>query len=429
MNISVKGGQILSGEILPSGSKNSAVAVIPATILFDKKVILKNIPNITDVDKILSIMSKLGSKYNWNKEEGILEIDNSKLTLLDLGPDDLGKIRGTSLFWGPILSRFNKINFSGIPSGCTLGYRTLEPHFQAFEDLGVKIKQRGSTVEMTTNGDIANEIWLKEMSPTTTENVLMYLASSKAKIEIIGAASEPQVQDLCNLLVKSGVKISGIGSSILEVEGTGSFSSFEHEILSDHYEIATFIALVVATKGKIVIKKAIPDLFKQISWYFSKLGVDIKYDGDTAIVEAPERLLIKEDPEKKYLSIKAQPWPGLPVDILPLFIPLALAAEKGQTLFHNWMYDSGLFWTNQLRKLGANILMCDPHRVIVTAGNKLHGAEMEAPYIIRATVAMVMAAMIAEGESTIINADALYRGHPDFAEKLSSLGASIKEIK
>ena len=429
MNISVKGGQVLKGEITPSGSKNSAVTVIPATILFDKKVVLRNIPNITDVDKILSIMSKLGSKYDWKKEEGILEIDNSNLSLLDLGPDDLGKIRGTSLFWGPILSRFKKINFSGIPSGCTLGYRTLEPHFQAFEDLGVNIKQRGSTVEMVSNGEHINEIWLKEMSPTTTENVLMYLASKEGKTKIIGAASEPQVQDLCNLLIKSGVKISGIGSSILEVEGTNSYSSFDHEILSDHYEIATFIALVVATKGKIVVKKAIPELFKQISWYFSKLGVEINYSGDTATVEAPERLLIKEDPEKRYLSIKAQPWPGLPVDILPLFIPLALSAEKGQALFHNWMYDSGLFWTNELKKLGANILMCDPHRVIVTAGNKLHGAEMQAPYIIRATVAMVMAAMIAEGESTIVNADALYRGHPDFAEKLSNLGASIREIK
>ncbi|MBU2036036.1 UDP-N-acetylglucosamine 1-carboxyvinyltransferase, partial [Patescibacteria group bacterium] len=226
MNISVKGGQVLSGEITPSGSKNSAVAVIPATILFDKKVILRNIPNITDVDKVLNIMSKLGSKYNWNKNEGTLEIDNSKLTLLNLGPDDLGKIRGTSLFWGPILSRFKKINFSGIPSGCTLGYRTLEPHFQAFEDLGVNIKQRGSTVEMLANGDVANEIWLKEMSPTTTENALMFLASKEGKTKIVGAASEPQVQDLCNLLVESGVKITGIGSSVLEVEGTNSFSSF-----------------------------------------------------------------------------------------------------------------------------------------------------------------------------------------------------------
>lgn len=429
MNISVKGGQVLKGEITPSGSKNSAVTVIPATILFDKKVTLKNIPNITDVDKILNIMSKLGSKYNWKKKDGILEIDNSNLSLLDLGPDDLGKIRGTSLFWGPILSRFKKINFSGIPSGCSLGYRTLEPHFQAFEDLGVNIKQRGSTVEMVSNGRQESEIWLKEMSPTTTENVLMFLSSRESKTKVVGAASEPQVQDLCSLLVKSGVKISGIGSSILEIEGTNSYSSFDHEILSDHYEIATFIALIVATKGEIVIKKAIPELFRQISWYFSKLGVEINYSGETANVEAPKRLLIKEDPEKRYLSIKAQPWPGLPVDILPLFIPLALSAEKGQALFHNWMYDSGLFWTNELKKLGANILMCDPHRVIVTAGNKLHGAEMQAPYIIRATVALVMAAMIAEGESTIINADALYRGHPDFAEKLSSLGASIREIK
>jgi len=429
MNIRVKGGQVLSGEIMPSGSKNSAVAVIPATILFDKKVTLKNIPDITDVEKIVKIMLKLGSKIEWLKEEGILIIDNSNLSILDLGPEDLGKIRGTSLFWGPILARFKKINFTGVPSGCSLGYRTLEPHFQAFEDLGVDIKQKGATVEMFSNGHRPKELWLKEMSPTTTENALMYISSLKEKIRIIGAASEPQVQDLCNLLIKAGVKISGVGSSILEVQGTDSFSTFEHEIFSDHYEIATFIALAAATKGTIKVGKSVPELFKQIAWYFSKFGVEIKYKGETAEVAAPKRLLIEEDPEKRYLSIKAQPWPGLPVDILPLFIPFALAAEKGQVLFHNWMYDSGLFWTDQLQRLGANILMCDPHRVIVTAGNKLHGAEMEAPYIIRAVVAMLMAAMIADGESTILNADALYRGHPDFANKLSSLGASIEEIE
>lgn len=429
MNIRVKGGQVLSGEILPSGSKNSAVALIPSTILFDRKVILKNIPDITDVEKILKIMSKLGSNMDWDKDSGTLKIDNSKLTLKNLGPEDLGKIRGTSLLWGPILGRFGKINFTGLPSGCTLGYRTLEPHFQAFDDLGVDIKQKGSTVEMVSNNIKTKEIWLKEMSPTTTENVLMYVSSLDRKTKIVGAASEPQVQDLCAFLKRSGVKISGVGSSVLEVEGTKNFSSLEYEIFSDHYEIATFIALAVATKGKIVVKKAIPELFKQILWYFSKFGVEIKYDKDTAIVESPKRLLINEDLEKGYLFIKAQPWPGLPVDILPLFIPFAMAAEKGQVLFHNWMYDSGLFWTSQFQKMGANILMCDPHRVIVTAGKKLYGAKMEAPYIIRATVSMLMAAMIAEGESTIFNADALYRGHPEFANKLSGLGASIEEIK
>jgi UDP-N-acetylglucosamine 1-carboxyvinyltransferase len=374
-------------------------------------------------------LKKLESKINWDKEHNVLEIDNSDLTIKNLGPDDLGKIRGTSVLWGPILARFKQLKFSGLPGGCTLGYRTLEPHYQVLEDFGVNIKQRGSTVEMSSNGMKASEVWLKEMSPTATENALMLAASFKGKSKIIGSASEPQVQDLCLFLEKSGVKISGIGSSILEIEGTDTFMPITHELFSDHYEIATFIALAASTGGDLVVKKAIPELFTQINWYFSKFGVKVLYEGDNAIIKSSKKLIIKEDPEKRYLSIKAQPWPGLPVDILPLFIPFALSAEKGQVLFHNWMYDSGLFWTTELQKLGANIIMCDPHRVMITAGNKLKGAVMEAPYIIRAAVALVMAAMISEGESIIVNADALYRGHPDFAKKLSRLGASIEEIK
>lgn len=428
MNIKVKGGKALSGEVTPSGSKNSAVACIPASILFKGKIVLENIPDITDVGKLINILEKLNSKINWDKENCRIEIDNSDLELKNLKPEELGKIRGTAVLWGPILARFGKISFEGLPGGCTLGYRTLEPHYQVLEDLGVNIKQRGTNIEMHMGNKRDSDIWLKEMSPTATENAIMYSCLKGGKTKLVGAASEPQVQDLCNLLIKAGAKIDGVGSSIINIEGVDDLGFVSHKLLSDHYEIATYIALSSATNGTVRVQNALPEIFKQIAWYFSKFGIEILYEGDTAIVDSSRKIQICEDPEKGYLSIKAQPWPGLPVDILPLFIPLALAAKKGQVLFHNWMYDSGLFWTDQLVKLGANLTMCDPHRVLVTAGAKLKAAEMNAPYIIRATVALLMAALIAEGESTIYNADALYRGHPDFSNKLRHLGLDIKEL-
>lgn len=429
MNIKVKGGQVLSGEITPSGSKNSAVALIPATLLFDEKVILQNVPDITDVQKLVGIMTSLGSKINWNKEAKTMEIDNSMVSPKNLGPEELGKIRGTSLLWGPMLARFGKVDFTGLPGGCTLGYRSLDPHFEAFSDLNVKIDEKNASIKMNSVNAKAGEIWLKEMSPTVTENMITFASSIKGKTRIIGAASEPQVQDLCALMINAGVNISGVGSSVLEIEGGVKVKGLSHKILSDHYEIATFLALAAATGGDIKIHDALPSLFKQIVWVFSKFGVDIKYEGETAIIEKGTRIIIKEDEERGLLSIKAQPWPALPVDILPLFIPLSLAAEKGQVLFHNWMYDAGLFWTSELTKMGANIVMCDPHRVLVTAGRKLTGAILEAPYIIRAVVALIMSAMIAEGESEILNAETLYRGHQDFSQKLVSLGAKVEEIK
>jgi UDP-N-acetylglucosamine 1-carboxyvinyltransferase len=428
VNIKISGGQVLSGEITPSGSKNSAVAILPATILYKGRVVLENVPNITDVQKLVTILKKLGSTIEWNVEESVMSIDNTNLSFTNLKPEDLGNIRGTSLLWGPMLARFGKIDFTGLPGGCTLGFRTLEPHYQALRDLGVMVTEDNAKVKMDASSAEANTIWLQEMSPTVTENVIMFATSLSGTTKIVGSASEPQVQDLCQMLVESGVKIDGIGSSILEVSGTDHLNLVTHKIFSDHYEIATFIALAAATGGELRINDAMPDLMIGINRVFAKFGVNVKYDGTTAVIEKNQKIKIIEDEGRGILTVRAQPWPALPVDTLPLFIPLALAANGGQVLFHNWMYDAGLFWTSELLKLGANVLVCDPHRVIVNADKKLSGANLEAPYIIRAVVALIMSAMIANGESIITNTDALYRGHPDFAKKLQSLGAIIEEI-
>ncbi|OGM13552.1 hypothetical protein A3A76_03490 [Candidatus Woesebacteria bacterium RIFCSPLOWO2_01_FULL_39_23] len=429
MDISIKGGQKLQGEITPSGSKNSSVAIIPSTLMFDKPVVLQNIPEITDVTKLVSIMEKLGSRIKWDKEKREMEIDNSDISFSGVSRDDWNTMRGTSLLWGPMLARLKKVEFGGIPGGCTLGYRTLVPHYNAFRSMGVKIIDNDTGIKMNAEEAKPAEFWLSEMSPTATENAIMLATSLNGVTKIIGAASEPQVQDLCYFLNQAGADIHGVGSSVITVGGGKYLAPMKYSIFSDHYEIATFLSMGAVTGGEVKVLNAHPELFVKINEVFKNFGVAIKYDGNSAIVEAGQKIKIACEEGRNLLTIKAQPWPGLPVDMLPLFIPLAMAANSGQVLFHNWMYDAGLFWTSELTKLGATIIMADPHRIVVISGGKLIGDVLEAPYIIRATVAMVMACMICEEESTILNADALYRGHPYFAENLQKLGAKVTELK
>lgn len=427
MNIKVQGGQVLSGEVYPSGSKNSAVHVIPSTLLIKGKTILKNVPDISDVERLVKIMQKLGSVINWDKEKDILEIDNTHLSFDQLTHEDLGNMKGVSLLWGGLLSRFEKVDFEELPGGCTLGLRSLEPIYKVFKDFGVDIVETEKGVKMYLSQKDTNEIWLTEMSPTATTNLVMLAVSRRGKTRLVGVASEPQCQDVCNFLRSCGAKITGIGSSILEIEGGYPLSAVGYTLLPDHYEITTFLALGAVTGGQIKVHNAIPEHFKMIANEFGKFNIKIEYDGNIAVVGANQEIRITGNFKDKTNLIRPQPWPALPVDLLPMFVPLALASPTGYILFHNWMYESGLYWTSELTKLGAEIIMADPHRVIVMGGRKLKGAEIEAPYIIRAVVSYVMAAMIAEGETTILNADALYRGHPHFSENLKKLGAVIEE--
>ena len=429
MDIVVEGRQTLSGEVIPSGSKNSAVAIIPATVLFDKPVKLRNIPDITDVTRLVEILESFGSHITWNKNTCELDIDNSDLAFDKLDSESLGKMRGSSLLWGPMLGRFGKVNFGQLPGGCTLGFRTLTPHYKAFADLGVTVRSQLNGVVMDASRAASGNVWLSEMSPTATENCVALAVKLPGYTRIIGAASEPQVQDLCKFLISAGAKIKGVGSNVLEVEGVKHLNPVKHAIYSDHYEITTFLAMGAVTGGEIRVRNAMPELFGYINQVFAKFGVVISYEKDTAVVAKGQKIRFDYEEGRNLMAVKAQPWPGLPVDVLPLFIPMALAAPGGSVLFHNWMYEAGLFWTSELTKLGANIVMCDPHRVIVLAdGQRLKGAKMEAPYIIRATVALLLAAMISSGQSQITNGDALYRGHPHFAENLKKLGASVSEL-
>ena len=430
MNIKVKGKQKLTGDIYPSGSKNSAVHVIPATLLISGKATLSNIPDVSDVDKLVKVLVNLGSKIEWVKEKGEMTIDNTTLNYEKLTQDDLNTMKGSALLWGGLLGRFRKLDVSQLPGGCTLGIRPFEPFFKSFRDLGIKISDFGKGVVMDASKAHSGSIWMSEMAVSVTSTLVMIAVSLQGKTKITGTASEPQVQDVCNFLNKCGAKITGIGTGVIEVEGGYSLSGTKYELLHDHYEIATFLAMGAATGGEVRVHNSHPELFPMINYEFSKFNIGIEYNGNTAIIPANQDIKFTGSFEKKTNVVRAQPWPGLPVDLLPIFVPLALVSKSGYMMYHNWMYESGLFWTSELVKLGAEIIMCDPHRILVMAGSKkLKGASLEAPYIIRAVVAMVMASMISEGESTILNADALYRGHPHFSENLTKLGASIEEIR
>lgn len=429
MDIKVKGKQTLSGTVNASGYKNSAVCLIPASLLFDKPVSYSNVPDISDVDKLVAVLTKLGSKIDRDKKKELITIDNSKVRFDELNREDLGNMKGISLLWGPMLARFGKVVFEELPGGCTLGFRTLTPHYKAFADLGVKVCEDKRSARMDATKARGHEIFLTEMSPTATENAIMLAIGLKGMTKIVGAASEPQVQDLCNFLVSCGARIAGIASSILSIEGGVQLIPNEHKIISDDHEVATFLAMGALTGGKIRVNNVSKWTFEPIRRTFESFGVKIFYEKDSAIVENNQNILPEIEKGRGYLLVKPRQWPGLMVDNLPIFIPLALAAKEGQFMFHNWMYEGGLFWVSELQKLGANIIIADPHRVIVTSGQKLSADIMEAPYIIRAVVAMVMSAMIAEGETTIRNAESLYRGHPHFADNLRKLGAKIEEVK
>ncbi len=431
MNLKIQGGVKLKGEITPSGRKNSAVALIPASILFDKPVTFSNVPDITDIDRLVKILTDMGSKITWDKPAKTITLDHSQLKYDPLDKSDLQGtsskgIRGTTLLWGPLLAKFKKAESAEQPAGCTLGARPIDAHYIAFQDLGVVITEQNHQIILDgTNAKAAN-IWLLEASPTATENAICLAVSLPGTTTITHAATEPNVQQLCIWLNSCGADITGIGSNVLTINGGKPLTPAPCEIIPDLEEIATFLALAAATGGEIKIHHAAPQYFTGINREFAKFGIGIIYEGDTAMIAANQKPVITKT--KSAMVVRAQPWPGLPVDMLPLFIPLALAAPSGQALFHNWMYEAGLFWTSELLKLGANITMCDPHRVIVTGGNQLTGTEMDAPYIIRATISLVMSAMIASGESIIKNADAVLRAHPNFVANLKSLGAQIEEV-
>jgi UDP-N-acetylglucosamine 1-carboxyvinyltransferase len=425
----VRGGNKLKGEITPAGNKNAALPILCATLLTDETVTLRNFPDLLDVHKLVDLLISLGSDIDWDRENKVIKINNSNLRK-EFGEEGfpLG-MRGAVLLLGPLAVRMDKIEVKSEIGGCSLGIRELDPHIDILKSLGAKVKTNRHLTIDTSDGLKGGSIWLDYMSVTTTENFLMAATMAEGKSSLTNAASEPHVQDLCNFLIQMGAKINGVGSCKVEVEGVEELHGTNFTISSDHHEITTLLALGAMTRGDVRVTNAEPEFFPLIARSFEKLGVNIKYEGDTAIVNGKQDLKVLEPYTKNLLQkIEAAPWPYFPADLLPLMIALSVKAD-GSIMFWNKLYEGGFFWIPEIVKFGAQVVMCDPHRVIVFGNRPLKAATVNAPDIIRATVALLMVALTIDGESRINNADSIKRAHPNFIENLNKLGADIEWIE
>ncbi len=429
MDIKVTGNRKLEGRITPSGNKNAVLPMLCATLLTDEPITLTNVPALTDVAKILDVYSQLNVKVEFNEASQTLRIQNDQVNLDQFNGNLPLGMRASILLLAPMLARFGQLDLDFNIGGCSLGIRDVDPHIYMLEELGAQVERNGAQLKLTlSNGRFKGaNLWPDYASVTGTENAIMAAVLAEGTTVIYNAACEPHVQNLCEMLVSMGAKIDGIGSNRLIIEGVDRLGGCEVEVIADHHEITTFLALGAMTGGRVEVENALPEHFPLIVNAFAKLGVEIKYDGNLAYVEENQSF----EPTKPFTEtfinrIEAAPWPYFPADLLPLMISLSLKTN-GITRFWNKIYEAGLFWTAELVKMGAKLELSDPHRLMVIGPTKLEGAKLDCPPIIRSTVALIMAAMAAEGESILYNIDTVYRAHPNFVENLKKLGAEIEE--
>jgi UDP-N-acetylglucosamine 1-carboxyvinyltransferase len=422
----VNGGKPLSGTITPSGNKNSVLPILCASLLTDAPVRLLNVPAITDVEKLVTFFSEQGSRVTWDRASGELSLDHSTFDADRLEGELPSGMRSSVLLFAPLLQRMKRLSLPSNAKGCSLGIRELDPHLEILEKLGAKIVQ-GDSLKMTLKGGfVATRHWPDYMSVTATENFVMAAVLADGVSTLINAASEPHVQDVCEMLVAMGAKIAGIGTSKLTVEGVNRLRGGTFTISTDHHEVVTFLALGAITGGEVKVRQSVPQHFDLITRAFEKLGVKISHQGDTAIVRRDQPLVVEQPFTSNLLpKIEAAPWPYFPVDLLPCMIALAVRA-KGAMQFWNKVYEGGFTWMPELSKFGAHVVVSDPHRIIVFGDRPLRPAAVDAPYIIRAAVGLYMVAASIPGQSIVKNADTIKRAHPNFVENLQSLGAEVE---
>ena len=423
----VHGGKKLSGIIEPSGNKNSALPLICASLLASSPVTINNLPDITDVEKILTFIESIGAKVCRDKFKKSVVIDPSNIN--GLGDWSLPEgIRSAVLLIAPLLLRLGSVRLHTDSKGCSLGMREIDPHVQVFKKFGADVSGFSPTLFSLSKPSQPCDVWLEYSSVTTTENFLMCAALTEGRSTINNAAAEPHVQDLCNLLQKMGVDIQGIGTSRLVVLGRKQLEGAEISVSDDHHEIATFLAIGAATGGEIKVLNRVKQHFPLITSTFAKLGVQIVDEGPYSVVRERQELRVQEPHTPQILpKIEAAPWPYIPADLLPPFIALS-ACCHGEVLVWNKVYEGALAWLPELAKFGVRITQCDPHRAIIHGNKSLHSANAEAPYIIRVIIALFMVAARCPGQSIIHNAHPIKRAHPNFVENLRKLGAEVEWV-
>lgn len=419
----IEGGFPVKGTIRASGNKNAALPCIAATLLTSEPVTLRNIPKIEDTGVMLEILKALGAEVE-NPEPNVWKIHAKKIESNAI-PSELSKrIRASILFAGPLLARTGKVIMPP-PGGDVIGRRRLDTHFLALTELGANVNIEGS-FEFSANKLAGADIFLDETSVTATENAVMAAVLAEGTTQITNAASEPHVQDLCRMLSQMGAKISGTGSNILTITGVKQLHGTDFKIGPDFMEIGSFIGLAAATKGTITITDINPPDLRPLRIAFGKLGIRWTIEGTTLTVPLNQELKINTDLGSMIPKIDDSPWPGFPPDLTSIMTVIATQVE-GTVLIFEKMFESRMFFVDKLISMGARITLCDPHRAVVSGPSTLHRDNLVSPDV-RAGMAMVIAAMVARGESVISNVYQIERGYENLVERLQALGAHIRKV-
>ena len=424
----VRGGKPLTGRIEPSANKNAVLPVLCATLLSDAPITLRNVPEITDVTRIVEFFGELGSAVNWDKAAKRLDIDHS--TISPNAKARLPQAMRASIMMIPgLLVRLGEARLEHEVKGCTLGAREIDPHVAVFRAFGAEVDQAGHEIVFRVTGKgQAARMWLEYASVTTTENFILSALTVTGTSQIVNAACEPHVQEMCSFLELCGAKIVGKGTSMVSVEGGTKLGGADYTFTDDFHEIATFLALSAVTGGDIRVRNRHPEHFDLIDRTFAKFGAEVVHKDGWSRLDAPERLVVEENFTSHLITkVEAAPWPYIPADLLPIFIALGVRAE-GQMMFWNKVYEGGLTWHTELSLFGAHTLLCDPHRLITFGGDRLAPATVTSPYIIRVAIALLMVASSIDGESTILDADPIRRAHPNFVDNFVSLGAEVQWV-
>jgi UDP-N-acetylglucosamine 1-carboxyvinyltransferase len=423
----IGGGYALEGEVVPSGNKNAALPLLAACLLTDQPVILHNLPDIKDVETMRMLLESLGveikliNNHTWR-------VHAAQVRPADLDPDLCRKIRASILLAGPMVARTGELLLPP-PGGDVIGRRRVDSHILALSSLGAEAEYDRSqkmfrfTAEKLSGANII----LDEASVTATENAIMAAVTAEGITIIRNAASEPHIQELCNFLNQLGAGIENIGSNTLQITGVPSLSGGEFNIGPDYLEVVSFIGAAVVTKGSIRICDAAPQHLDMISGVFGRLGVAWEVEGENLYVPQEQELCIEPDLGGAIPEISVMPWPAFPTDLMSIAIVVA-TQSSGSVLFHDWMYPSRMFFIDKLVNMGAQIVLCDPHRSIVQGPTSLYAETMESPDI-RAGMAMVLAALAANGQSEIRNVAQIDRGYEKIDKKLRALGARIERIE
>jgi UDP-N-acetylglucosamine 1-carboxyvinyltransferase len=424
----IEGGHALSGAVQINGNKNSALKLIPACLLTDEPVTLHNVPDIADVRVMCEILRHLGAEVEWGS--GALSHD-LKITAKNIHthkvPPELAKqVRASIVLAGPMLGRVGQIDLPA-PGGDVIGRRRVDTHMLALMELGAKIEVDGA-FHMQADGLKGADILLDEASVTATENAIMAAATASGTTIIRNAACEPHIQDMCNFLNGLGAQIGGIGSNAITIEGVPRLHGGEFRVGADYLEVGSFIGAAVVTGGELLIQNADPDNLAVIEGVFRRLGVTWETRGKHDIfIPRGQPLTITQDLGKRIPQIKAQPWPGFPTDLMSIAIVIA-TQSAGAVLFHEWMYENRLFFTDKLAQMGARIILCDPHRALIQGPTALRGEITLNSPDIRAGMSMLLAALAARGTTVIRNVRQIDRGYEKVDERLRAVGAKITRV-